>query len=177
MKSMLSFATVFRILCFATAGFMVGYWIYKFHKNEDVTLIEYKTFSETEDTVYPEFTICIMNPFMRSKFDNERGLTKEIYLQYLNGSIPGNGSFMNVEYESMAIDIFEYVNFTSIGMNYGRKIVNHKCTSTNNCKFINFRNKYNGFVLPGFSRCFGFEVNRKNSNNVYHLTLSFKKKR
>ena len=174
MKFTLSLATTFRILCLVTAGFMVGYWMYKFHKNEDVTLIEYKTFSETEDTVYPELTICVMSPFMGAKFDNERGLTKELYLQYLNGSISGNDTFVNVKYESVTMDIFEYVNWTSIGIKYGHKVVQHICTSTKTCKFINYRNKYNGFVIPGFSRCFGLEVNRKNSNNVYYLTLRFK---
>ena len=169
-----SLASLFRILCLVTAGFMVGYWMYKFYKNEDVTLIEYKTFSEREDTVYPEFTICIINPFMNSKFDNEHGLTKEIYLQYLNGSISGNDTFISVEYESMTMDIFEYVNWTRIGIKDGNKIVHHICNSTKTCKFINFRSKYNGFVIAGFSKCFGFEVNRKNSNDVWGLTLSFK---
>ena len=98
-----SLATLFRILCLVTAGFMVGYWMYKFHKNEDVTLIEYKTFSGIEDTLYPEFTLCIMDPFMGTKFNNESGMTKEIYLQYLNGSVSGNDALMNAKYESMTV--------------------------------------------------------------------------
>ena len=45
---------VFKFLCFLTAGFMVGFWIYEYQKNEDITLIEVKTLKEADDTLYPE---------------------------------------------------------------------------------------------------------------------------
>ena len=47
---------LFKFLCVVTAGFMVGVWFYKYHKNEDISLIDYNTFKEAKDTLYPELS-------------------------------------------------------------------------------------------------------------------------
>ena len=38
---------------------MVGFWIYKFQKNDDVSTIEYQYVTESSDLSLPEMTICI----------------------------------------------------------------------------------------------------------------------
>ena len=38
----------FKFICFATAFSMAGYWIFKFSKNEDITLIEYKAIKDLD---------------------------------------------------------------------------------------------------------------------------------
>ena len=53
----------FKFLCVAIAGFMVGYWFYKFHKNEDISVIEYKPFKDSENTLYPELNFCLFDHF------------------------------------------------------------------------------------------------------------------
>ena len=119
MKLVITLTKLFRCLCFITAVFMVGYWLYIFNQNEDVTLIEYKTFNASDETIYPEFTICIMNPFNSSKLKNEYGVTNESYLEYLNGTIAIDDSFLSIIYDSVTIDFYKYLNVFTIGMQSG----------------------------------------------------------
>ena len=39
---------IFKLWCILTVSFMIGYWIYKFNKNEDITLIEYRLVTELD---------------------------------------------------------------------------------------------------------------------------------
>ena len=174
MELVLLFVSLFRILCVVAAGFMVGYWIYKYHNNEDMTLIEYKSFTLSDDTLYPEFTLCVWDPFMDAKFNYTNRVTKESYLQYLNGSISVNDSLTNVRFDSVTVNLFEYLNHVDIGMKVGDKDISHRCTNTTVCSFINFRNNFNGFAILGFLKCFGFEINRRYSSNISYVSMRFK---
>ena len=42
MKTSYLYVTTIRIACIIWACSMIGYWVYKFHVNKDVTLIEFK---------------------------------------------------------------------------------------------------------------------------------------
>ena len=55
---------VFKILCGTTTLFMVGYWVYEFQKNEDVSQVQYITIQEMEEVFHPEMTICIFKPLL-----------------------------------------------------------------------------------------------------------------
>ena len=79
----------FKFLCVAIAGFMVGYWFYKFHKNEDISVIEYKPFKDSENTLYPELNFCLLNLPLNDELNNiSRGLNRRMYFDYLLGKIP-----------------------------------------------------------------------------------------
>ena len=70
---------------------MLGYWIYKYSKNEDTALIEYKSFDCGENAVYPELTICNIDPFLNTKLmEIDIELEKEMYIEYLKGEIDMN---------------------------------------------------------------------------------------
>ena len=57
----------FKFVCIFATVFMIGFWIAKFRKNDDVSVVEYKEFEEFEGSIYPEVTICIVNPFLADK--------------------------------------------------------------------------------------------------------------
>ena len=66
---------------------MAGYWIYKYSKDEDISLIEYKTFKDPDSLTLPAMQICFIEPFV---FGNLSYLTNatfnsEAYLKYLLG--------------------------------------------------------------------------------------------
>ena len=68
--SMGHLVVAFKLSCIIAAGFMIGFWIYKYHKNDDITLIEYKPMTELDDFVLPELTICLRNPVLNEKMKN-----------------------------------------------------------------------------------------------------------
>ena len=102
----------FKFLCFCTTASMVGYWIYKYEKNDDTTSIEYQSLNGKTKMVYPEITIC----FLHLSFTNELiNITlqkdfRENYLKYLKGMNEKNETFKNIEYEQITPDLFEYLD-------------------------------------------------------------------
>ena len=74
MKSINICLNFYKFLCIFATAFMVGYWLFKFGKNYDATLIEYKSLDDTDDLIYPELTLCFYHPFLQ----NERfNITKD----------------------------------------------------------------------------------------------------
>ena len=54
----------FSIACFSSAIAMVGYWLYKFWRNDDLCLVDYKLFEDSDDIEYPMLSFCLLNPVM-----------------------------------------------------------------------------------------------------------------
>ena len=110
MNSFKSLIDVFKLLCLVTACFMIGFWIFKYQKNEDVTLIDYKSFKDAKETFYPELTICVLRPILKQKINNASlGVNEETYLQYLVGAIQGNETYKEISYEEVTINLFDFL--------------------------------------------------------------------
>ena len=126
----------FKFLCFSTATFMVGYWIYRFDENEDVTLIEYLSLDRNVDMVYPEISICLFDPFLKNNLINE---TKELefsekYIKYLNGD-EFNETFENLEYEKLTTNLIDYIEKVTIGWKPGI-LHSDVCSDAMTCPYL-----------------------------------------
>ena len=55
---------IFKIICGIVTLFMVGYWVHKFLRNEDVSQVEYISVKTMSEAFHPEMTICILKPFL-----------------------------------------------------------------------------------------------------------------
>ena len=81
-------AIAFKLSCVIAATFMIAFWIYKFHKNEDSTLVEYRSVKNLKDIILPELSLCLREPFLNDSLANI-GLTKNDYHDYLVGKSSG----------------------------------------------------------------------------------------
>ena len=115
----------FKALCVVSASFMVGYWIYKYHSNEDITTIEYKKLRNGDDIVFPELTICFTDPFLNETLGKiDRKLSRQQYVEYLKGNvIDSDKTFMNIDYEGITFDLFEYLEDVSIWAISGANLI------------------------------------------------------
>ena len=94
---MSSVLKLYKFICVVAAVVMVGYWFYKFHKNENLTTTEFKSGDRIGKIIYPELTICIQNPFLNEKLaEVSNGLNSETYLKYLKGDISFNDTYANI---------------------------------------------------------------------------------
>ena len=155
---------------------MVGYWICKYSKNEDTTLIEYKSFDSGENAVYPELTICNIDPFLNTKLmEIDIELEKEMYIEYLKGEIDMNISAELFPYDKVSLNLFEYLSQIEIIEKFGSNRYKHTCNTTRDCPYMIFKNNYNGFTLRAhqFVKCFGLEIDTKKSSNVCEIQLLF----
>ena len=68
MKSM---SISFKFLCIFATTIMVGFWLYKFREDHDLTLIEYKALQGLDESIYPETTLCFFNAFFPNEDFNQ----------------------------------------------------------------------------------------------------------
>ena len=166
----------FKYLCTLTTCIMVGYWVYKYHSNEDITLTEYKAFSSDVNAMYPELSICLSNPFLTSKFEEvNTNVTKEIYLEYLKGETMLNDTGLNIDYEQVSPNLSDFINSISIRTRSESTEATYLCSEARNCNNIHWKNNFNGFLFGDtFAKCFGIEIIRKNADDVVILNIDFK---
>ena len=109
-----TFKLVFKAICLiATAG-MIVYWIAKYLKDEDISVVEYKLVEQMDRAFQPEFTICFETPFMEEKLKQiSSNISSQTYLQYLIGEIPGDEIYRGIDYDNVTIQLFEYLELLS----------------------------------------------------------------
>ena len=160
---------------------MVIFWIHKFLKNEDVSVIEYKFFDDTDSILLPELTICFWNPFMYSALKNlSKDAPDYAYRQYLVGDNHTYPKFKQIRFDKATLDLSLYVKSLIIGFRPETKKPREYCQGIDSCPFVSFKNNYNGFVehinrLNDFIKCFGFSINKMYSKEVNYLFISFNK--
>ena len=77
---------IFKTICGLVTIFMVGYWLEKFFRNEDLSMIQYKRIETSRNILYPEVTICNSLPFIDDKFkDVGVDISVDDYRSYLRG--------------------------------------------------------------------------------------------
>ena len=171
---------IFKCLCILATAFMVGYWLFKFEKNSDVTLIEYKSIDEMPDFIYPELSICFLNPFVVSESlnvtNNYKFYTR--YSEYLKGKIESK-EYEALKYENASVNLANYLKELNIGWKPKKNPRNPKKQITKyrdlkNCPYATFKNNYNGFARGyDFNKCFGVEMNKDIGTDVTHFQIVF----
>ena len=97
----------FTTICIGTALGMCSYCAYKYHLDEEVAQIEYRTFHKSTDDIYPQASLCFRDPFSKAKLLKHQ-INESAYLKYLKGEHV-MGDFSDVSYNNITIDLSEYV--------------------------------------------------------------------
>ena len=174
MPKMKSFIICFKASCLLAASIMIGYWVYKFHKNDDIASIEYKSIMDLDDVVLPELSLCLREPFLTEPL-NKIGVTKLEYHEYLMGIRNSTKNYQNIDHNNVTLNIFEYFVRAGIRYNHKNKQVIGDCYDTRNCSYFNFKNNYNGIMKGTFFKCFGVEINKLFSKHIDFFLLLFNK--
>ena len=169
----------FKLISVSIAFAMAGFWIHKYAKNEDNTMIEYKTFRDSDSIYLPAMSICFVNPFSsgNGSFRNNNGSRYEGFLRYLQGIEEFNEEYGDILSSIKNFQISDHLDKIMV-FNYlkneGQNNSFETFSKLNDCPFLSFENNYNGFSSGTFSKCFEMRVKRKYSNYVSFVTLSFK---
>ena len=177
MKSIELSIFIFKICCGIATVVMIGYWIFKFNKNDDVSAIEYISYETYSDIVYPDLSICIIEPFTSPDVFSSAGgnISAAEYIEYIKGKKNFRDEYTKIDFYEVTLDIFEYVEHIQIYMR--NQIIPEPltCDKLENCPYVKFKNSFNGFFGGWMTRCFGFNVDSKMVNNVNSLFVAFKK--
>ena len=165
----------FKLACFIASAGMVFYWLIKYNRNEDVSVVEYRSLKTLEDAIYPEFIICIEDPLID---DRIKEVSSEIssrgYLKYLSGKNLGNGSYQHVSYENVTIDLQDHLTSMYIKWSGGSGADWEPCSSSKNCRFAKFKTIANGFASGALIyKCFGLQLNTSYAKNISNVVVTF----
>ena len=164
---------IFRLVClFATAG-LVGYWIYKFYLDADLSVVEYKLYdmrgvNEMSHSPYLSPTICFRNPFISSKGTHMNDTEKRRVNMYLKGNL----EYPDFKYNDVALNLTNYVKRYKIVWRNGT-LNNYRA---NRMPWKMLDTGFNGFWLGLFFRCFTFKspnsdvagISMMIENDVHH---------
>ena len=161
----------FKAICVFTTTCLVGYWILKFMKNEDVSMIEYKSLDDMEDTVLPEFSICIYAPILDGKLKAVGGnVSLEDYGMYLGG-MKNASDYRHIDFHNVTLDLFEFLDTVTVGM---KGSPGKECKDRHNCPYVSLRTNFVGLWFSLFYKCFGVEVKREYAKQVKQVSVEFK---
>ena len=170
-----AFKLVFKAICLiATAG-MIVYWIAKYLKDEDISVVEYKLVENMDRVFQPEFTICFENPFIEEKLNHiNPNISGQKYLQYLKGEIPGDAIYRGIDYDNVTVQLFEYLHLLSSIGKFGQEEFKN-CTNIYNCPFVTIQNNLNAFIVGSLLyKCFGFKPGKSYVSSITGIAMVFK---
>ena len=166
----------FKISCICTTVFMVGYWLYKFERNEDLTSIEYQSLDKIKDMIYPEITICFQYPPFKNdpiNTTNENNFHKR-YKDFLMGLQTSESFYdLDLEYQKVTPNLFDHIENIWIDWKPGASFNKTDCLEQTNCPHFNFKNNYNGFESLFFMKCFGIEIKESYASSIHSVTFVF----
>ena len=106
---------LFKGACWVAAVMMVLYWMFEFSiKDEDLSIVDYKTFYQETNIMLPEVSLCIENPFIEDKLKEINStITISKYLQFLKGEI-FDEQMKDIDYDNVTLDIVRYLDQAKI---------------------------------------------------------------
>ena len=82
-----------------------GKCIYDFFLNENISLVEYRSFQEFGHSGYPSISFCILYPFLENKLRmHGSGINVTRYVMFLNGSL-SDERMAKIDYDNVTISL------------------------------------------------------------------------
>ena len=158
-----TFKFAFKVACLITTAGMIVYWVDKYLKDEDISVVEYKLVKDLKPIFQLEFTICFDSPLIEGRLNQiSSTISTRTYLKYLKGEIPGDAIYRNIEYDNVTIQLSEHVDLFTLSGKFGDgggfKYKN--CRNMNKCSFGTIRNNVNIFIESKIYKCFGIKPER-----------------
>ena len=174
----------FKTICGIAAVFMVGFWIFNYHENDDVSVIQYVPLDTTTDISYPELSICIAMPFIYQNlsWNSSVDVSAVQYNRYLNGLTSFREEYRRINFDNVTLNLLEYVQNVVIYKRDENETTNQEitCNGVKDCPYVKFKHNYVGTTTgpPVMYRCFGFEIDRQsfqqNDTHIDSLLVVFK---
>ena len=153
---------IFKTLCIFVVIVMISYWLYKFSKDEDVCLVDYKPLKTALDIPFPEASLCFQRPLLEEKL-NAYGVNISSYEQYLKGEV-SNEKLRNIPFKDVSIDINDF---------FLHALVVWKNGKYNVAKDVKPYSTFNGYKSGRFMKCYAVKTTGVDFDDVKYLTLVY----
>jgi hypothetical protein len=114
-----SWTSIFHFICSIAAFGLTCWCIYKYMKDEDVSLVSYKRYNSDENSIYPSLTLCFNNPFINEKLKGVgNGINTTTYVKFLKG-LYWDKRMVRIDYDNVTLDIERYIEEAKIVLSNG----------------------------------------------------------
>jgi hypothetical protein len=149
------FRLIFDVVCWASAISITSYWVYLFSLNEDLGMVQYKSYCNNKLQGFPILSLCFKNPFNSTKLRLiSPKLNDSSYSEFLKGKYFRQDILQN-DFKDIIFDISDYgVEDWVEWRNGSSKTYSHK-----NYSSFMVRPTYAGFWRDEFYHCYGMQIN------------------
>ena len=152
-------------LCTCAACILTCWCFYKYMKDDDVSLVNYKRYHSDKDSVYPSLTLCFNNPFLNDKLEDVGdGVNTTTYSKFLEG-LHWDNRLVHINYDSVTLDIDEYLDGVRIVLANGTVYENSN-HPTEKMYYISMRSSS--------VKCFSFDTPFLTNVGVEYLVVAMK---
>ena len=165
---------LFRVAVFFFLLLLVRDGYKRFKKNDDVSLISFKTFHDGKKDLYPTITMCFYNPFLELELEKYgSGINITSYSKYLQGHNFDN-RMKNIFYDNVTVSL-EYYLLAISGKLENKSYFwlydhenKHKLShlANNPPYYISFRS--------GLAKCFSFDIPFIDDTVIWSLFIKIK---
>ena len=164
----------FHFTCLCGTLAVVSYCFYRYHINEDVSVIGFNTFHDTDRDLYPTTTLCFYNPFLEKELANYgHGINITTYSKYLQGYLKDE-RMDQIEYDNVTVSMDSYLLMVSGKMENGtllwifdkRKKHPPNAPAGKPLYYTSFRS--------GRCKCFSFDIPYMEKKLMWNLFIKIK---
>ena len=99
---------LFSFACFSAALGMTIFWVYKYSKDEDLCVVDYKNLGSSKDVENPILSFCFIYPVIEWKLKSyNTSFTIRDYNDYLRGLKDVEG-MEYVDFDNVTVNLPEY---------------------------------------------------------------------
>lgn len=143
---------IFSFACFLSAFVMTIYGCYKYWKDENLCVVDYKHFENSREEVYPILSLCFSNIIIEHKLkEYNHTFNVDKYIEYLKGDAYYDG-METVDFENVTLQLHDFVLGHNIWYKDGREKGD---PNPNIIPKITYTGFFNHFLL---NKCFGVKM-------------------
>ena len=155
---------LFKLCCAIATIALITRGLIDFLMDDDASVVETRSFFQTEDDKFPVMSICFEQNFRNELFGQyDKNLTGEDYRKYLLGKYH-NEMFQAIYYDSVTTNLSEHI----IAYSYTYRNGTHIRGSRDNISWKEPYHTYSWNNWGRFVKCFGIEMTDK---DLYHLAI------
>jgi hypothetical protein len=101
---------VFHASCLLATIIFIVKCIFQYQEDSDITQVEYRTFHDLKEAIYPSISLCFLNPISNEKIVERVGpnFNQSHYSKHL-WNAKRNKALLDVDYDDVTINLFEHL--------------------------------------------------------------------
>ena len=105
---------VFKSTCTIATCTLVGYWFYNYSLDEDISLVEFNSYYDTESDVFPVMSMCFEQSFDSVRFQKYgQNINGSTYKKYLAGDY-FESNMTKIDYDNVTTKISDFLIGTNV---------------------------------------------------------------